>query len=164
MKPTAELTVARQAIAEIAARFPSLQMIEEPEAPVELSILMPVQPGLNHKVWLALQSNDELHFSVGHFWLEWFPCTKPSRVAEYIAAVIGFLSGEYRVLEHYRGERCVKAELQAPSDAGWKTVGTWSNLLSFLPLRRSLREVSNAQPTIPPALRIKPHKAGEFKR
>ena len=71
MKPTAELAVARQAIAEIAARFPSLQMIEEPEAPVELSILIPVQPGLNHKVWLALQNNDGLHLSVGHFWLEW---------------------------------------------------------------------------------------------
>lgn len=152
MKPTAELAIARKAIAEIASRFPSLQMIEEPEAPVELSIHIPVQPGLNHKVWLALQNNDELHFSVSHFWLEWFPCTKSSRVAEYVAAVIGFLSGECRVLEHYRGKRCVKAELQAPSNDGWKTIGTWSNLLSFLPLRRSLREVSNAQPVVPPDL------------
>jgi hypothetical protein len=103
-------------------------------------------------VWLALQNNDELHFSVEHFWLEWYPCTKPSRVSEYIAAVIGFLSGEYRVLEHYRGKRCVKAELQAPSDGGWQTIGTWSNLLSFLPMRQSFRAVSNAQPIISPAL------------
>ncbi|MBK8161580.1 MAG: hypothetical protein IPK65_00045 [Gammaproteobacteria bacterium] len=146
MNPTAEMAIARKAIAEIAARFPSLRMIEEPEAPVELSFRLPVQPELNHEVWLALQNNDELHFSVSHFWLEWFPCTKPSRVDEYIAAVVGFLSGQFRVLEHYRGKRYVKAELQAPSNGCWKTIGTWSNLLSFLPLRGSLRVVSNVMP------------------
>lgn len=146
MNPTAELAIARKAIGDIAARFPSLRMIEEPDAPVELSIRLPVQPGLNHEVWLALQNNDELHFSVGHFWLEWFPCTKPSRVDEFISSVIGFLSGQFRVLEHYRGKRCVKAELQAPSNGGWQTIGTWSNLLSFLPLRCSLRVMDNAMP------------------
>lgn len=146
MNPTAELAIARKAIGDIAAHFPSLRMIEEPDAPVELSIRFPVQLGLNHEVWLALQDSDELHFSVGHLWLEWFPCTKPSRVDEFIAAVIGFLSGQYRVLEHYRGKRCVKAELQAPSSVGWQTIGTWGNLISFLPLRGSLRVVSNAMP------------------
>lgn len=152
MKPAAEMTVAREAIAAIAGRFPSLRMIEEREAPVELGIRLPVQPGLNHEVWLALQNNDELHFSVGHFWLEWFPCSKASRVNDYIAAVTGFLSGEYRVLEHYLGKRCMKAELQAPSSDGWKTIGTWRTLLGLLPLRGSLREITNAQPIIPPDL------------
>lgn len=146
MKPAAELTIAREAIAEIAARFPSLQMIEEPDAPVELSIRIPVQDGLSHDTWLALQNNDELHFLVGNFWLEWFPCSKPSRAREFIAAVSGFLSGEYRVLEHYHGNRCVKAQLQAPNGAGWQTVGTWSTLFSLLPLRKTFREVTNAQP------------------
>lgn len=143
MNTAPELIIARKAIAKIATRFPSLTMIEEPNVPVELSIRLPVQPGLNYEVWLALQNNDELHFSVGNFWLEWFPCTESSRVKEYISAVTGFLSSQYRVLEHYRGKHCVKAELQAPSGGDWKTVGTWSNLLSFLPLRSSLREVSN---------------------
>jgi len=150
MNPTPELAIALEAFAKIGARFPSLRMLEEPNAPVELSIRLPVQPGLSHEVWLALQNNDELHFSVGHFWLEWFPCTKPSRVSEYVAAVVGFLSGQYRVIEHYRGKRCVKAELQVPISDGWKTIGTWSNLLRFLPLRGSLREVTNAQPINPP--------------
>ncbi|CAD85466.1 MAG TPA: hypothetical protein DDW43_06830 [Nitrosomonas sp.] len=152
MNTAPELIIARKAIAKIAIRFPSLTMIEEPTVPVELSIRLPVQPGLNYEVWLALQNNDELHFSVGNFWLEWFPCTESSRVKEYISAVTGFLSSQYRVLEHYRGKHCVKAELQAPSGGDWKTVGTWSNLLSFLPLRSSLREVSNTQPIIPPDL------------
>jgi hypothetical protein len=149
MNPAAELVIAREAIAAIAGRFASLRMIEEPEDPVELSIRLPVQPGLNHEVWLALQNNDELSFSVGHFWLEWFPCSKASCVDEYIAAVTGFLSGEYRVLEHYLGKHCMKAELHAPSPSGWQTIGSWRTALGLLPLRGSLREITNAQPIIP---------------
>ena len=110
-------------------------MVEEPNAPVELSIRLLVQPGLRHEVWLALQNKDELHFSVGHFWLEWFPCTQPSRASEYVAAVIGFLSGHYRVLEHYRGKRCEKAELQAPRNAGWKPERGYNAVLFFSAFR-----------------------------
>lgn len=150
MTPAAELAVAREAIAVIAGCFPSLRMIEEPEAPVALSIRLPVQPGLNHEVWLALQNNDELHFSVGHFWLAWFPCSNALRVNEYVAAVTGFLSGEYRVLEHYLGKHCFKAELQAPGTNGWQTVGWRRTVLGLLPLRGAIREICNA-PTIPPA-------------
>jgi hypothetical protein len=138
------LQIAHQAIADIAARFPTLRMVENPEDPVELSITLPIQPGLKQKVWLCLQNIDELHFSVGNFWLEWFPCTNPDRVREYVEAVCGYLSGEYRVLEHYRGKRCVKAELQAPAAADWKTIGTWSRLSLPIPWEKSFNEVRNA--------------------
>jgi hypothetical protein len=164
MKPSSELAVAREAISAIANRFPSLRMIEEPEAPNELSIRLPVQPGLNHEVWLAFQNNDELHFSVGHFWLEWFPCSKPSRVSEYIAAVTGFLSGDYRILEHYLGKRCIRAELQAPTSRGWQTIGTWRTFLGLLPMRGSLCEITNAQPTVPRGYSSKPRWLDEFSR
>ena len=90
------LQIARQAVAEIAARFPTLNMVENPQEPVELSITLPIQPALKQKVWLCLQNNDELHLSVGHFWLEWLPCTNPDRVRAYIDAVCGYLSGEPR--------------------------------------------------------------------
>lgn len=56
MNTAPELIIARKAIAKIAIRFPSLTMIEEPTVPVELSIRLPVQPGLNYEVWLALQT------------------------------------------------------------------------------------------------------------
>jgi hypothetical protein len=81
---------------------------------VEISITMPVQPGLSHKIWLCLQNFDELGFSVGHFYIEFFPCTKPDRVEKYMDAVSGFLSGNYRILEHYRGTKCYWAQLQKP--------------------------------------------------
>jgi hypothetical protein len=101
-------TIARRVFAEIAKRFPSLQMVENFGRPVEISITMPVQPGLKHKVSLCLQNHDELHFSAGHFWLEWFPCTKPEKMDGYLDAVTGFLSGKYRVLEYYRGKRATR--------------------------------------------------------
>ncbi len=138
------MQIARRAVAEIAARFPNLSMVENPKDPVELSITLPIQPGLKQKVWLCLQNNDELHFSVGNFWLEWFPCTDPSRVSAYVDAVCGYLSGEYRVLEHYRGKRCVKAELQCPVAASWRTIGTWSRLWLPIPWGKSFNEVRNA--------------------
>ena len=138
------IKIARQAVADIAARFPTLRMVENPKDPVELSITLPVQPGLKQKVRLCLQNYDELHFSVGNFWLEWFPCTNPDRVREYVKIVCGYLSGEYRVLEHYRGKRCVKAELQAPVAANWKTIATWSRLSLPIPWGKSFNEVRNA--------------------
>jgi hypothetical protein len=38
--------IARRAVADIAARFSTLRMVENPKDPVELSIMCPVQPGL----------------------------------------------------------------------------------------------------------------------
>lgn len=120
--------IARAAFAEIGARFPHLQLTEEPDAPVEISLSIPVQDGLKHAVWLGFQNMDELHFSVGHFWCEWFPCTDQDKTRTFIDAVCGFLSGRYRSLEHYRGGKCFMAELQCPTGNGWETIATWSRL------------------------------------
>ncbi len=118
------LQIARDAIQQIKNSYPSLKMVENPEEPVELSITIPVQKGVKHKVWLCLQNYDELHFSVGNFWLEWFPCTKKTIAKRFIDSITGYLSGEYRVYEHYRGDACVKAELQKPMNGAWETIGT----------------------------------------
>jgi hypothetical protein len=144
MSSDAHLNIARGAIAAVAARFPHLSMVEDVGVPVELSITLPVQPGLRQKVWLCLQNMDELHFSVGHFLLEWFPCSKPSRVSDYVDAVSGYLSGTYRILEFYRGKRCVKAQLQAPDSGSWRAVGTWRTLWSAIPWKDSIVELRNA--------------------
>ena len=63
------LPIARKALAEIGARFPWLKLIEDRDVPVELSVTIPVQPGIKQEIWLCLQNYDELHFSVGHFCL-----------------------------------------------------------------------------------------------
>ena len=138
------LEIAKRTFSEIETRFPHLQTIVDEGVPVEFSVTLPVQPGLKHKVNLNLQNRDELHFSASHFWLEWFPCSQPARVDEYIAAVSGFLSGEYRIVEHYRGNTCVKAELQSPQKTDWKTIGTSSDGLAVPWAKKHLVVVRNA--------------------
>jgi hypothetical protein len=135
--------IARAVFGEIAKRFPTLKMVENHGEPVNISITLPVQPGLSDEVWLCLQNIDELHFSVGHFWLEWFPCTNRDRVYGYLDAVTGFLSGEYRVLEHYRKGRCYKAQLQKPEGGGWRTIGTWFKGWIPWSLKKTTREIRN---------------------
>ena len=138
------LEIAKRAFERIREAFPSLEVVEDTSAPVELSLDIPVQSGMKHRVNMNLQNADELHFSVGAFWLEWFPCTDPARVDLYVEAVTGFISGRLRVLEHYRGKRCIKAELQEPANEGWNTIGTWSTLSLPIPWRTERRVISNA--------------------
>lgn len=135
--------IARNVFAEISKRFPSLQMVENHGEPVEISITMPAQPGLSHKVWLCLQNYDELGFSTGHFYIEFFPCTKPDRVEKYMDAVIGFLSGSYRILEHHRGTKCYWAQLQKPEGDRWRTVANWATLWIPFWLRKTTKELRN---------------------
>ncbi len=135
--------IARGVFAEIAKRFPSLKMVENYNDPVEISITIPAQPGLSHKVWLCLQNHDELGFSAGHFYIEFFPCTKSDRVEKYLDAVTGFLSGKYRVLEHYRGTRCYKAQLQKPEGDRWRTIATWATIWIPLSFKKTMKEFRN---------------------
>jgi|SRR5580704_1946900 hypothetical protein len=137
-------TIAREVFAEIAKRFPSLQMVESHGEPVEISITMPVQPGLSYEIWLCLQNRDELGFKVDrHFYNEFFPCTKPDRVEAYLDAVTGFLSGKYRILEHHRGTKCYWARLQKPENGGWRTIGNWATLWIPLWHMKTVKELRN---------------------
>ncbi len=140
--PNAE-SIARGVFVEIAKRFPSLNMVENRGEPVEISITMPVQPGLSHKVWLCLQNRDELGFSAGHFYSEWFPCTRSDRVEKYLDAVTGFLSGKYRILEHYRGTKCYRAQLQKPDGHRWRTIANWATIWIPLSFKKAVKELRN---------------------
>ena len=137
-------SIARGVFAEIAKRFPKLNMVENRSDPVEISITIPVQPGLSHQVWLCLQNGDELGFSAGHFYNEWFPCTKQETVERYIDAVSGLISGRLRILEHWRGRRTVKAQLQSPDDGKWVSIATSANISALVPWPpKTLRIVQN---------------------
>lgn len=95
--------IARTAFEEIATAFPKLESRIHQDDPVDLSMSIPKQTGLNFDVELNLQNHDELHFGVGEFWCPWFPCTRPQKVEQFKNAVIGFIAGDSRVLEHRRG-------------------------------------------------------------
>ena len=135
---------ARQAFDDILARFPNLEFVESEGSENELDIKIIVQTGIQYEVWLSFQNDDELHLGIGEFWGEWFPCTDIKVVNDYITAVAGCLDGGFRVIEHYRGTRCLKAELQAPDNNDWSTVYTWSRLwLPFPWTSKVSKEVRN---------------------
>ena len=110
---------------------------------VDLAMDIPAQPGLSFHIDLNLQNLDELHLSASALWVEWFPCTNPKKVDKYFEAVSGLLSGQFWILEYWRGSRAVKAKLQRPNNGGWRTVATWSVLLSIPWPPKSRKVVQN---------------------
>ena len=137
------IEIAKRTFELIQQKFPNLTMRIHNDGPVELSLEIKKQNGLNFDIDLNLQNNDELHFSVGHFWCEWFPCTKQAEVDEYIDLVSGFISGQYRILEHCRGKRIVKSELQSPENDSWKTRATCMTPSFPFPIKKTFNVVQN---------------------
>ena len=134
----------------IRAAFPALAMkLDLHPAHLVLSMDIPAQPGLCFNVDLNLQNRDELHLVASALWIEWFPCTNPERVDEYFEAVSGLLSGRFRIFEHWRGDRAVKAQLQRPGKSGWNTIATSSKLLSVPWPQKSFKVVQNVPPVGP---------------
>jgi hypothetical protein len=140
-----EFEIAYATFEKIRTAFPTLAMnLDLHPAHVELAMEIPLQPGLSFKLWLDFQNGDELTLSASHFWYEWFPCTNQKKVDEYIEAVLGLLSGRFRIREHWRGQRVVKAQLQSPKDEKWKSVATSTNISALIPWPpKKLRIVQN---------------------
>jgi hypothetical protein len=123
---TREFETALSTFEKLRGTFPALSMnLDLRPAHVDVAMDIPAQPGLCFEVHLNLQNLDELHLVASAFWCEWFPCTNPKKVERYIEAVSGLLSGEFRILEHWRGRRPVKAQLQRPSGSDWENIATW---------------------------------------
>jgi hypothetical protein len=114
--------------------LPALRMETEAlNSGIDLSMRVPVQDQLPFEVDLAL-SNNVLHLTAGDaLWLEWSPATDPAVVERYRDAVLGLLSGRYRIVEYGDGSVTVKAELQRPIAGEWDPLGTW---YSFIPTGR----------------------------
>jgi hypothetical protein len=139
-----EYQIALDVFEKIRAAFPTLVMnLDLTPKYVDIAMDIPAQAGLLFDVSLNLQNVDELHLSASALWVEWFPCTKPDRVEHYFEAVSGLLSGRFRILEHWRGGRSVKAELQSPRGNTWKTVCGCSHLLSVPWPRKRFNIVQN---------------------
>jgi hypothetical protein len=142
-----EYAIALAVFERVRESFPALTMVldREPEH-VDLRLHIPSQPGLVFDLDLNLQNRDELHLAAGALWVEWFPCTRPDRQEAYIETVVGLLSGRFRILEHRRGRRPVKAELQRPMGEGWQTIATWATWSLPWP-KKTFMIVRNVGPT-----------------
>ena len=142
---TRESEIALSTFENLRGRFPALSMnLDLRPAHVDVAMDIPAQPGLSFEVHLNLQNRDELHLVASAFWCEWFPCSNPRKVERYIEAVSGLLSGEFRILEHWRGRRPVKAQLQRPNGRDWTNVATWGDVSAIVPWpRKALKVVQN---------------------
>ncbi|MDF7802116.1 hypothetical protein P4C99_21775 [Pontiellaceae bacterium B1224] len=147
MKENAQ-EVALRVFREIEHSFPCLEMqIDKEPEHVDISVEIPKQDGLSFNVSLNLQNVDELHLNVGeHFWVEWFPCTEKQKEEDYINAVKGVLSGDYRIKEFYRGNKTVQAQLQKPNGNDWETITGWSKFHFPYPFTQTTKILKNAQP------------------
>ena len=97
-----------------------------PVSPSILSLTFNSQSRLPFQVVATLQS-DELGLGIGDgFWCEWFPCTDNEVAGRFAQALRGVLSGEFQLVEYWRGERIIKAQLQQQYGTGWKTIASWS--------------------------------------
>ena len=106
---------------------------------------IPSQPGLSFKLRLSLQNRNELYLVVadGYEWI-WLPCSDSNQVERYTEAVSGLLSGEFRIVEHWRGRHPVKAQIERPNGNDWKNVATFRDLLAIVPWpKKTFRVVQN---------------------
>lgn len=117
----------------IRQRFPELSTELTSDDPnVDVLMVVPKQESLPFEVSLYLDG-DELHLVAGHFLLEWFPCGREDVRLAYREAVEGLLSGSYRIVEHYVGQKAVRARLEKPIGTGWEKVGSWGRLAGIVP-------------------------------
>jgi hypothetical protein len=129
----------------IASRFPTLQIIKNKSDFSAGSITFPQQTGMKYETHLCQQKDGGLRFTVENFQLRAFPSSDPAKVRDFTDDVSGFLSGKYRIIEHYRGKVCIKSELQTPTADNWETIHTLSKIFGFvLPWKKSVKEIRNS--------------------
>ena len=114
--------LASEAFESLQKLFPDLTMtIDRNPRHVDLGMDILKQPGLDFDIYLNLQNEDELHISTHDIWCEWFPISD-NVVTDYIDAVKGLITGEYRILKFARAGTVYKAFLQKQTGDRWVTV------------------------------------------
>lgn len=139
---------------DLRSELPGLRIEINPDDPnVEISVEIPQQPGLAFDVHLNFQNSDELHLGAGDvFWCSWFPSSDAEVIKRYHEAVLGVISGQYRIVEYRRWGYRVRATLQAPGPEGWQTVArSAAGFLSLIPFRWGERDrvLQNNMPSHP---------------
>jgi hypothetical protein len=97
--------------------------------PIDLELVFDQQPGLVLAV-IAQLEGEELRLQIGkYFSVEWFPCQRQSVQDEFLRAIRGFLGGSARLVEHSKGGRVTKAQLEIRrGDGEWKPAASWRTI------------------------------------
>lgn len=151
---TIEMDRFTSAIDLIRKKFPKLHIeIGEEEEGLHASAFIEEQPGLDFEVNINLQNCDELNLCAETLWGMWSPVGEEGVFEEFIDAVFGLLSGDYRIVEHRLWGFLIGNELQKPYGDEWQTIYTISGpslaslLPAFIPLPRTRRYFQNRAAT-----------------
>ncbi len=98
----------------------SIEKVEN--APVELMMTVPKQPGLGFEMTLACQNGDELNIGVEPFWSTFFPFEQVRGTVE--RALDGLVSGDCTILLISQRGRPVRGLLQMRDGPSWRTIAT----------------------------------------
>jgi hypothetical protein len=145
-RDAADVGETAQLFERIRAAHPGLHMVLDADPrDVDVELTIPEQEAVAFPIRLNRQG-DELHLEAGdHFALEWFPARDRDVADRYFDAVDGLLAGRCRIVEHYRGRRAVRAELEALRGGDWRVLGTWSRARFPVPWRTTRRVLTNRE-------------------
>jgi|TARA_R110002072_G_scaffold288375_1_gene454548 hypothetical protein len=107
-----------------------LEVLKQEDDSIELSMILPIQPGLKSEIWVCLQNIDELWFVVENITCSMFPFKEVKDDFEEVLS--GLLSGKYRLVI-WTNEKCdlpFRGKIQCPTDDGWKDIHSYESLLS----------------------------------
>ncbi|USN99215.1 MAG: hypothetical protein H6810_00615 [Phycisphaeraceae bacterium] len=138
------LTIARTTFEKLQRSHPVLESTIREDPNVDLVMEWPRQPGLAFPILLGFQELDELHLCAADLWCQWFPCTDAKVVEEFVELVNGLIDGRARIVQTLHRGAIIKAELQSPTESGWRTRATWSKVnLTIVPRRTETRIVQS---------------------
>ena len=138
------------AIELIRSKFPELQInvdLEEPN--VHAVACLEEQPELDFDISIDLQNCDELAIIAESLWASYFPIGEEDSFEKFIDAIIGLISGNYRIVEYRVLGSLIKTTLEKPCGQEWLKIYTCSPMpsLSFLPLPRKKLYIQNLAKT-----------------
>lgn len=126
-KRLSQYKVAVEAFQNIRDAFPNLIVdlnTQTNDSDVELEMNIELQEGLDFGIYLNFQNKDQLHMWSNIMCFEYFPANEPEIVKKFTDAVIGIISGNYRVLQKVRNSIPYTAYLQNQEDEIWITIYT----------------------------------------
>ena len=127
-------------------KFPHLRIVVDHSEPdVHASADLKAQPGLLFDVNISLQCFDELFLNAGELYISWFPIDNADVFDKSVVAVLGLLSGSFRIVESYIGSAGVSAVLQRPAGNDWVTVCQTSSIDALIPWPRRKRVLQNVR-------------------
>ena len=90
---------------------------------VQLALIIPAQDELDFEMNLNLQGDSDLHISTEIIWCKLYSNDMSGLSEHFYECVKGIISGKYRIVQKYSGNKMYNSLLQKPTENGdWQTI------------------------------------------